>query len=126
VDIGPNPDLPEDIRYIEADVLDPQLPGLIEGVLPEDARPFIVEDTAHTYETTTAALNGFHHLVPPGGYLVIEDGVVDIDELRINEDWPRGVQKAIADWLPSHPRFTQTASPYVVTCHPGGFLRASA
>ena len=75
VDIGPNPDLPEDIRYIEADVLDPQLPGLIEGVLTEDARPFIVEDTAHTYETTTAALNGFHHLVPPGGYLLRGNGL---------------------------------------------------
>ena len=67
VDIGRNPNLPDDIRFVQADILDPQLPDVVESLLPEGARPFIIEDTAHTYETTTAALEGFHRLIPPRG-----------------------------------------------------------
>jgi cephalosporin hydroxylase len=122
VDVDGNPDLPDDIRFVRGDILDPQLPYVVESLLPERARPFIIEDTAHTYETTTAALDGFHHLTPAGGYLIIEDGVVDVDELRIDDTWPRGVQHAITDWLLLHPQFSRVPSPYGVTCHPGGFL----
>jgi cephalosporin hydroxylase len=124
VDINPNPGLPADVRFVQADVRDPGLPEVVSQLLPEDARPFIVEDTAHTYETTFAALKGFHRFVPPGGYMVVEDGIVDVDELRLSDDWPRGVQAAISDWLQQHPRFRQVEPPYEITCHPGGFLLA--
>jgi cephalosporin hydroxylase len=124
VDINPNPGLPEDVKFIQADVRDPALPDLVAGLLPAGSRPFVVEDTAHTYETTLAALEGFHRFVPSGGYMVIEDGVVDIDDLRISQDWPRGVQPAVTDWLATHPAFSRVDPLYGVTCHPGGFLQA--
>jgi cephalosporin hydroxylase len=111
---------------VQADIRDSDLPDRVAALLPADARPFIVEDTAHTYETTTAALDGFSRLVPEGGYFVVEDAVVDIDELRMLEEWPRGVRQALDDWLARNPRFSRVPAPYIVTCHPGGFLRANA
>ena len=126
VDVLPNPDLPADVTFIQGDVRDPSLPELVAARLPPGARPFVVEDTAHTYETTLAALDGFHGFVPPGGYMVVEDAVVDIDELRSHDDWPRGVEPAIAGWLSGHPEFSRIDAPYGVTCHPGGFLRREA
>ena len=57
----------------------------------------------HTYETTMAALRGFSQFVPPGGFFVIEDGCVDVEELRVDPDWPRGVLPALHEWLASEP-----------------------
>src|SRR5436309_9618984 len=59
VDIEPDPGVPEDVKFIQADVIDLALPTLVERLLPEGSRPFVIEDTAHTYETTYAALDGF-------------------------------------------------------------------
>ena len=56
---------------------------------------FVVEDSAHTYETTLAALGSFARFVPQGGFFVVEDGCVDIEEMRLAPDWPRGVLPAM-------------------------------
>jgi cephalosporin hydroxylase len=115
----------EDVVFIEGDVTDPGLPAQVRAQLPAGARPFVVEDTGHTYETTRAALEGFSSFVPPGGYLIVEDGVVDIPSLRIDRAWPRGVLPAIRDWLATEPGFVQRRDleAYGVTGHPGGFLQ---
>src|SRR5262249_54997363 len=73
VDVNPSPGLPADVIYVQGDVRDTTLPARVAALLPDGARPFIVEDTAHTYETTMAALVGFSPLVPEGGYFVVED-----------------------------------------------------
>jgi cephalosporin hydroxylase len=87
----------------------------------------VVDDSAHTSETTRAVLEGFSGFVPLGGYLIVEDGVVDIEELRLVEGWPRGVLPALRDWLdtPQGSCFTQRRDleRYGVTCHPQGFLQ---
>src|SRR5262249_1233568 len=116
IDVAPNPGLPKDVTYVQGDVRDSALPDRVAERLPTGDRPFIVEDTAHNDETTMAALQGFSVLVPDGGYFVIEDGVVDIDDLRISDDWPRGVEEAIEEWLAHNPRFARVQAPYIVTC----------
>jgi cephalosporin hydroxylase len=111
---------------------------LIEGPLEDLAivnhvaqligeRCLVVEDSAHTYETTAAALRHYAPFVSPGGFMVIEDGCVDDDALRLDATWPRGVRPAIDDWL----RTTQGQAfvarrdleLYGVSCHPSGFLQ---
>ena len=77
--IDPNFDL---LTLLEANVLDESLPGLVERHLPADAVCLVVEDSAHTRETTTAALRGFSRFVRPGGFFVVEDGCVDVEEMR--------------------------------------------
>lgn len=117
----------EAITLIEGDVCDPVLADHVTRLLPEDAVCFVIEDSAHTYETTRAALDGFSHLVPFGGYFVVEDGCVDIEEMRITEKWPRGVLPALSDWLASErgSEFTQCRDleRYGLSCHPHGFLQ---
>jgi cephalosporin hydroxylase len=87
----------------------------------------VVEDSLHSRETTLAALRGFAGFVQPGGYFVVEDGCVDIDELRPAADWPRGVIPAIEEWLATEEGrgFTlrRELELYGVTCHPHGFLQ---
>ena len=117
----------EAITFLEADVRDPALPGQVEGHLPKNARCLVVEDSAHVYETTYAALLGFARFVSVGGYLVVEDGCVDVEEMRLDDSWPRGVLPAIADWLASPDgeafRVQRDLELYGMSCHPGGFLQ---
>lgn len=118
-----------EIKLIEGDVTDPELPGRVAAQLPSGRRCFVVEDTAHEYATTMAALRGFSSFVPPGGFMVVEDGCVDIEELRIDQGWPRGVLPAVTEWLETEGTgFTarRDLELYGVTCHPNGFLQRTA
>lgn len=120
----------ESITLIAGDVRDPDLPAQVRARIGPDARCLIVEDTAHVYETTWAALEGFHSFVAPGGFFVIEDGCVDDEALRISADWPRGVRPAIDEWLKTSSGSSFEARRdlelYGVTCHPSGFLQRRA
>jgi len=110
--------------YLQADIRDETLPQRVRELLPAGARPFIVEDSAHTYDTTMAALNGFAAFVPVDGYMVVEDTCVDDERLRISTEWPRGAGDALRDWLREHREFVsrRELERYGITCHPGGFL----
>jgi cephalosporin hydroxylase len=123
--LDPNHD--DTITLIEADVCDPELPARVERLLPRRPMCLVVEDSAHTYETTTCALRGFSRFVTPGGFFVVEDGCVDVEEMRLSDDWPRGVLAAVHDWLatPAGSRFhvRRDLELYGVSCHPEGFLQ---
>jgi cephalosporin hydroxylase len=127
--VAVDPAFEETIALLDGDVTDPGLPDRVAPLLPPGARCLVVEDSAHTYETTSAALRGFERFVPPGGWFVVEDGCVDIDRMRLLDDWPRGVLPAIADFLATPRgadfRVRRDAERYGVTCHPGGFLHRS-
>jgi cephalosporin hydroxylase len=86
----------------------------------------VVEDTAHVYETTMAALEGFAQFVPDGGFFVVEDTVCDVDELRL-EGAPHGALHAVRRWLstPVGKAFVvrDDLELYGFTGHPGGFLQ---
>jgi cephalosporin hydroxylase len=114
------------IEVVDGDVTDPALPTAIEALLPPESRCLVVEDSAHTYETTAAALSGFARFVPVGGFFVVEDGCVDVEEMRASEDWPRGVLPALHDWLQSPLgtsfRTRRDLELYGVSCHPEGFV----
>lgn len=125
-----DPGFEETITLIAGDVLDPALPDLVATHLPSDARCFVVEDSAHTYETTSAALEGFARFVPPEGYFVVEDGCVDVEEMRLSREWPRGVLLALNDWLATAAgsRFVvrRDLELYGISCHPEGYLQRVA
>ncbi len=121
-----DPAYASDITLIEGSVTDPELPHRVAGAVPANARCMVIEDTAHTYDTTLAALRGFSRFVPVGGFFVVEDACVDVERLRIADDWPRGVAPALQAWLREDPgNFTvrRDLELYGITCHPGGFLQ---
>jgi cephalosporin hydroxylase len=124
-----DPDYERTIRVLDGDVLDEALPDRVRATVPAGSRCFVVEDTAHVYQTTIAALRGFARFVSPGGFMVIEDGCVDVEEMRAQADWPRGVLPAIADWLATseggHFVVRRDLERYGISCHPGGYLQRS-
>jgi cephalosporin hydroxylase len=122
-----DPRFEETIGLVEGDVRDESLARRVEAALPESPVCFVVEDSAHTYETTSTALRSFSQFVPRDGFFVVEDGCVDVEEMRLEADWPRGVLPAIADWLKTEEgrRFSvrRDLELYGLSCHPGGFLQ---
>ncbi len=125
-----DPDFEKTIVLVEGDVCDASLPDRVRSHLPEGARCLVVDDSAHTYETTMAALRGFSQFVPPGGFLVIEDGCVDVEELRVDPDWPRGVLPALHEWLASEPGqafvVRRDLEAYGLSTNREGFLQRTA
>lgn len=125
-----DPNFEPSITLIDGDVRDPALAERIEALIPPGARCLVVEDSAHSYSTTIKALCGFARFVPVGGFYVVEDGCVDIEEMRLRTTWPRGVIPAIAAWLQTEDgaRFNQRRDleMYGMSCHPYGFLQRVA
>jgi len=122
-----DPAFEETIVLLDGDVRDERLTAQVEAALPGNPVCFVVEDSAHTYESTSAALGSFARFVPPEGFFVVEDGCVDIEEMRLDPDWPRGVLPAIGDWLETTEgqrfRVRRDVELYGLSCHPGGFLQ---
>ena len=116
----------EGITLLQGDVTDPDLPARVREHVPEGASCLVIEDTAHVYDTTYAALVGFADFVPPGGWFVVEDGSCDVEELRLPR-WPRGVLPALHDWLATEAgsqfEVRRDMELYGITCHPEGFLQ---
>ena len=86
----------------------------------------VVEDSAHTYPITRGVLNAYAPMVTEGQWLVVEDGVVDDEDLRTDAHWPRGVTPALEEFLATDVGSAferHWLDPYVLTCHPGGWLR---
>lgn len=125
-----DPNYAEAITLIQSDVLDATLPDEVAKLVPADAHCLVVEDSAHIYDTTWAALTGFARFVGVGGYFVVEDGCVDIEEMRLDEAWPRGVLPALERWLttPDGAAFAvrRDLERYGLSCHPRGFLQRIA
>jgi cephalosporin hydroxylase len=113
------------IMLVEGDIRDPETAERASRLVGE-ARCFVVEDSAHEYETTMAALVGFARFVPPKGFLIVEDGCVDVDALRL-DGWPRGVLPALHDWLTTFEgsafQVRRDLELYGISCHPEGFLQ---
>jgi cephalosporin hydroxylase len=111
-------------------VRDPGLPDVVAQRLPSSTRCLVIEDSAHTYDTTIAALRGFARFVPEGGFLVVEDGYVDIEERRTDPSIPRGVLPALNEWLDSPEgrcfAVHRGMELYGMSSHPSGFLVRTA
>jgi cephalosporin hydroxylase len=122
-----DPRFAESITLMQGDVRDPLLPDAVARQLPVTARCLVIEDTAHEYETTMAALVGFGRFVPHDGFFVVEDGYVDIEDRRTVDELPRGVLPAVQEWLESPEgrcfKIKRNLEMYGVSSHPQGFLR---
>ena len=122
-----DPDFGKTITFVQGDVRDPRVAAQVASLVEPGTSTLVVDDSAHTYETTTAALDGYCELVAPGGFFVVEDGGVDVEEVRLDSVWPRGVLGAIGDWLdtPTGQCFTmrRDLELYGLTSHPEGFLQ---
>src|SRR5271165_1755513 len=61
----------------------------------------VIEDSAHSYYTTCAAIGFFADAMLPGDVLVIEDGV--LAELGLSEQHQGGPNRAVGEFLTAYP-----------------------
>lgn len=128
-----DPSFADEIELVEGDVTDPALPEQVAALVRPAARCIVVEDSAHVGTTTRAALEGFARFVPAGGFFVVEDGFVDLEEMRPPQrligdvTLPRGVLPALREWLetPQGAQFTvrRDLELYGFSSNPRGFLQ---
>ncbi len=122
-----DPNYGETITLLEGDIRERMLADRVWELVPGGSRCFVIEDSAHAYDTTWGALTGFARLIPIDGYFVVEDGCVDVDEMRLSESWPRGVLPALDAWLAtaegSEFKVRRDLERYGLSCHPHGFLQ---
>jgi cephalosporin hydroxylase len=125
----------EQITLVEGDVRDPETVKRVDAEVEPLGRCLVVEDAAHTGDVTRAALEGLAHLVPKGGFFVVEDTHVDVE--RLHPEGPPmirqlgvrsgGVREAIADWLETAEgrefELRDDLELYGVTTNPGGYLQ---
>lgn len=127
---GADPNYAASITIVEGDVRDETSVQAVERLIPAGARSMVVEDSARTFETTFAALDHFSRFVEMGGFFVVEDGCVDIEPMRVSENWPRGVLPALQGWLEGPQgtgfRVRRDLEVYGISCHPHGFLQRVA
>jgi len=115
------------IRFLQGDVRDLDN-VLVARVLERLAHPWLVlEDSAHSYEGCTAALEFFEARMKPGDMLAIEDGV--LDDLGMSAKYNGGPNRAIEEFLNARPDSFEIATEYCdmfgtnATYNPNGYLR---
>jgi len=126
-----DPNWRESIALVQGDIRDPGLANHVRSLVPEGSRCLVTEDTAHRYETTLAALRGFSQFVPVDGFFVVEDGNVDVEEMRPprRPNWPRGVLPALREWLAGEGanfRMRRDLELYGLTSNVEGYLQRVA
>lgn len=90
-------------------------------------RCMVVEDSEHTYETTSEALSLYAPMVTKGCWLVVEDGFVDEPDLNEGFWNGGGVQKAVNEFIasPFGSRFSKhDLATYGITGNHNGWLFA--
>lgn len=102
LDIKPLKEAIEGVTFFQADSTRPG-ETFPHAQLAEAAHPWlVVEDSAHTYESTSAMLEYFHGLMKSGDYIVVEDGIVaDLVESEYRK-YQDGPNRAVRDFLLRH------------------------
>ena len=125
-----DPAYAQDIALVEGDIRAPATADRVAELMEGRDGAFVVEDSEHVYDTTMASLTTLARYVPRNGYFVVEDGAVDLDERRVEDDWPRGVLPALQDWLQTPEgrtfRVRRDLEVYGLSAHPSGFLQRTA
>ncbi len=124
-----DPGYAADIHLVAGDIRHADLADAVRSMLSPARRILVVEDSAHMYDTTLAALRNFADLVPVDGFFVVEDGHRDYPGM-LPDDMPskvNGVLVAVDEWLASDDgrRFAMRRDQerYVVTSNPRGWLQ---
>lgn len=115
------------ITWARGSSLDPSILSNVRAAAATHPRVMVSLDSDHSKAHVLAELEAYAPLVTQGQFLVVEDGNIDAP-LGIGWKGGPGPGAALQDWLPQHPEFTRdlVAERYVLTCHPGGWLRRDA
>jgi cephalosporin hydroxylase len=119
----------ERVDFIRGDARDlgTALPQSLLTALPGPR--LVIEDSAHSFETTLAVLEFFHRLLAPGDYVVVEDGIVSDLPGRRYRKYEDGPNPAVKHFLEKYPAAYAIDAElcdhygYNATWSPNGWLR---
>ncbi|KAA9133548.1 glycosyltransferase [Marinihelvus fidelis] len=119
------------IDFLRGDALD-LATSLSADVLQALPRPLVViEDSAHTYETSLAVMEFFHPHLRPGDYIIVEDGVVSQLPASRFRAYDHGPNRAVREFLALQGDHYEIDTElcdfygYNMTFNPNGYLRRS-
>lgn len=127
VDISPAEQLPRHSRitFLPGSSIDPAIVALVANRARAHERVMVILDSDHGAEHVRAELEAYAPLVTVGQFLVVED--TNINGHPVDIDWKGGPgpHAAVDAFLPEHPEFERDvlAERYLLTMHPGGWLR---
>lgn len=91
----------ERIQFLQGDANDLQSVFSDYGLIDAPHPWLVIEDSAHTYQTCSAALAQLASLMQSGDLLVMEDGV--LDDLGLSERYNGGPNRALQEFFIQHP-----------------------
>lgn len=65
-----------DITWMKGNSADPYIVRLIRGLIDDEGPVVVVCDSDHSAQHVLAEMEAYAHLVTPGSYMVVEDGIV--------------------------------------------------
>lgn len=117
----------EGVTFLEGDVCNLAATFDANGLAALPRPWMVIEDSAHTAQACTAALEFFAERLLPGEWLVMEDGV--LDDLGLSAHYQGGPNAAIAQFLNAHPGVFHIGTQYCdmfgtqATYNPNGYLQ---
>jgi cephalosporin hydroxylase len=113
------------VEYLIGSSTAPEVVERVRAAAAEaDGPVMVILDSDHSEAHVAAELEAYAPLVTPGGYCLVQDGV--IDQVTIFRHGRPGPLPAIEKFLARHPEFaweTARTERFLITHHPKGWLR---
>lgn len=127
IDCDPHDALPKHpkIQFVRGFSVQPDIVAAVRECASSHPRVMVVLDSDHSKQNVLDELHAYADLVTPGQVLVVED--TNLNGRPVEQDWNGGPGPgpAVDEWLPEHPEFEcdLLGERYLLTMHPGGWLR---
>jgi cephalosporin hydroxylase len=114
------------ITYLKGSSTDPAIVERVASMFPDSGNVMVILDSLHTREHVLAELNAYAPMVPPRGFLVVED--TNVNGHPVLPRWGPGPMEAVDAYLAEHCEFAIEPSreKFMLTSNPRGFLRRTA
>ena len=113
------------ITYLRGSSIDPTIVAMVTGRARAHERVMVVLDSDHSAAHVSAELAIYAPLVTVGQFLVVEDTNINGHPVAIDWKGGPGPHAAVETFLQGYPEFERDplAERYLLTMHPGGWLR---
>jgi cephalosporin hydroxylase len=108
------------ISLIEGDAC--EVYDLVAGSIRSNDNVLVIEDSSHTFVNTLNILERYSHLIQPGGYFIVEDGIC---HHGLDVGPSPGPYEACCHFIAKLGRFEvdRSKESFCITWNPKGYLR---
>ncbi len=125
IDVLRQPECPvhERIEYLIGSSTSEAVLTMVRERIHPGERPLVILDSDHRKAHVLAELKAYAPLIPPGGYLIVEDS--NINGHPVFAEYGPGPTEALIEFLAEHPEFEsdREREKLLLTFNPRGYLR---